>query len=232
MGVSTLNVQDVVNRVKRTFGDDAGVQITDEDIIRWINDAQLQIGISNEGLLETTVTANVVKGQSEYDSPPNLSVLRSLTYKGYRIKNLSFAEFNEYLDGFDAPANSTRYGVGIPEVFMVWQGIITLFPKPMEDAENGLKIFYIKQPETVETLADSLSIPLQYHLAVVDYCLQQAYELDEDLEKSSYKKGQFDETVMKLNDRNKWTSQEYYPRITTLPEDENYSDYGFWGGFY
>lgn len=227
-----MNVKDVVVRVKRTFGDDAGVQITDADIIRWINDAQLQIGMDNQSMLETTVSTNIVQNQAEYASPSNLSVLHSLTYKGFRVKALSFAEFNEYIDGFSSENVNTVYGPGNPEVFMVWQGIIRLFPTPAENVTNGLKIFYVKQPDSVETMADGLTIPLQYHLAVVDYCLQKAYELDEDIEKSSFKQGQFNETMMKLNDRQTWTAQEYYPRITTLPEDENYGDYGFWGGFY
>lgn len=225
----TLNVQDVATRVKRTFGDDAGVQISDEDVIRWINDAQIQVSLDNDGLLETTVATDSISGQSQYSVPENMSVLRSLSYKNYRLKGMSFAEFNEYLDGFQDPGT---YGSGVPEVFMVWENMITLFPTPQEGVMNALKIFYVKQPDPVSSLADNLGLPLQYHMAVVDYCLQQAYELDEDLEKSAYKKGQFDETVRKLNDRNKWTNQEYYPRITTLPEDENFGDFGYWGGFY
>ena len=224
-----LNVQDVVTRVKRTFGDDAGVQISDDDVIRWINDAQIQVSLDNEGLLETTVATDSISGQSQYSVPENMSVLRSLSYKNYRLKGMYFAEFNEYLDGFQDPGT---YGSGVPEVFMVWENMITLFPTPKEGVMNALKIFYVKQPDPVSSLADNLGLPLQYHMAVVDYCLQQAYELDEDLEKSAYKKGQFDETVRKLNDRNKWTNQEYYPRITTLPEDENFGDFGYWGGFY
>lgn len=36
-------VADVFRRVKRTFGDEAGVQITNSDIIDWINDGQVEI---------------------------------------------------------------------------------------------------------------------------------------------------------------------------------------------
>jgi hypothetical protein len=225
-------VQDVINRVKRKFGDESGVQITDADIIRWINDAQLQIALSNEGLLETTATADAVQDQAEYDCPADMSILRSLAFKGFRVKQMSFAEFNEYIDGFDAVAGVSPYGPGTPEIFMVWENKITLFPKPNSSVTSGLKIYYVKQPAQVTIPADELSVPMQYHLSVVDYVLQQAYELDEDLEKSNYSKGKFDEAMMKLNDRNKWTSQEYYPRITTLPEDENYGNYGYWGGYF
>ena len=225
-------MQDVANRVKRIFGDEAGVQITDDDIIRWINDGQEEVVVDNEGLMETTGTSNIVIGQADYDCPADMSVLRSLAFKGYRLKYMSFAEFNEYIDGFKAEPGISPYGVGIPEIFMVWNLKITVFPKPDRDIANGLTIYYMKHCPQVTTLADPLGVPVQYHKAIVDYCLQQAYELDEDIQKSAMKKGEFDEKMLKLNDRNKWISQEYYPRITTLPEDENYGNYGYWGGYF
>jgi hypothetical protein len=221
-----------VTRVKRTFGDEAGVQVTDADIIRWINDAQEKITLENEGLMEAKSSADTVQNQMEYDVPTDMAVLRSLKYRGYRLKPMSFAEFNEYIDGYSADDGVSPYGPGIPEIFMVWNNKITLFPKPNESLTGGLTIYYIKHPQSVGNLADALTVPLQYHNAVVKYCLKEAYELDEDYQKAQTVKADFENDVMKLNDRNKWTSQEYYPRITTLPEDENYGNYGYWGGYY
>jgi hypothetical protein len=219
-----LNVQDVVLRVKRTFGDEAGVQVTDQDIIRWINDAQEEIVLTNEGLMETTAVSDAVANQTIYSLPDDFSVLRSLKYKDYRLKSLSLAEFNEYIDGYGTPTTS-----GQPEYFTVWESQISVYPKPSESVTGAFSIYYMRHPESISNLADALTVPLVYHTSVVDYCLQQAYELDEDFQKAQIKKGKFDESMMKLNDRNKWVSQEYYPRITTLPEDENFSE---WGGFY
>lgn len=218
-----MNVQEVADRVKRIFGDEAGVQVTDQDIIRWVNDAQNQIAVDNTGLMETTGNADIVANQAVYDFPVDLSVLRSLAYSGYRLRSMSFSEFNEYIDGFKSP--DANFGTGKPEVFMVWDNQITLFPTPGSDLASGLTIYYVKQPTIVTNLADSLTVPIQYHNSVVDYCLRFAYELDEDYEKANYKKSNFDETMMKLNNREKWTSREYYPTITTLPED---AEYGWW----
>ncbi len=228
----TLNVQDVATRVKRIFGDESGVQITDDDIIRWVNDAQERIGVDNPGLMEATAVADTVVGQADYDVPADFSILRSLKYKGFRLKVMSFAEFNEYCDGFSAPSGVSPYGNGTPEIFMVWNNKITVFPKPDEAVTGGLSIYYIKHPAPVGTLGDGLTVPLQYHNAVVKYCLGEAYVMDEDSAKAQIVKGEYNQDMQKLNDRNKWTSQEYYPRITTLPEDENYGNYGYWGGYY
>lgn len=45
---STYTVQDVLTEIKRTFGDEAGVQITDADIYRWIDRGQIELFSSLE----------------------------------------------------------------------------------------------------------------------------------------------------------------------------------------
>lgn len=223
-----MNVQDIFNRVKRSFGDESGVQISDDDLIRWINDAQVQIATENPSSMEAVATTNIVGGQSEYPQPADVNNIRALMFKGYRLKPLSFQEFNEYLDGFSAPAGS-EYGYSSPRVFMVYAGNIVVFPTPSDPEENALKIYYSKLPAKVANTADELTVPERYHNAVVEYCLSRAYELDEDFEKASYKKTEFGDSVMKASVSESWNPQEYYPRITVLPEDENYGSSGYWG---
>ena len=221
-----MNVSDVASRVRRTFGDDAGVQILDDDIFRWVNDAQLSICTENEELLETVATADIVANQAEYSMPSDLNTLRSLMYNNFRIRSLSMAEFNEYIDGWKAPVSGGGYGPGKPEVFMVYGGTVTLFPTPNQSITGGLRIYYAKYPASVGTLADGLGVPDRYHPTVVEYCLQQAYELDENAEMASYKGSQFAAQVQKLKGQEKASSTEYYPTITTLPEDDLYLDGG------
>lgn len=229
-----MDVDDVATRVRREFGDEASVQITDDDIIRWINDAQQQIAVNNEGLMETKSNTDVIAGQSEYLTPVDMSVLRSLSYQGFHLRSMTLNEFNEYMTGYEAPGSLNPYGQGIPICFTVWQDKITLFPTPSESVTGGLYIYYIRYPTSVTTLADDLSVPQEYHNSIVSYCLQQAYELDEDMYKASLKSQQFMEQTQRLNDRNKWLAQEYYPGVTVMPDDANFGSgvYGWgWGGY-
>lgn len=179
--------------------------------------------------METSALASSVTGQPEYDLPADMAVFRSLQYKGFRVKSLTFNEFNEYLDGYNAPAGTTPYSTGIPVVFMVWESKLRVFPTPSESVANGFKIYYMRHPIQVTTTADTPELPVEYHKAIVDYCLQQAYELDEDAEKYAMKAAAFKEKTALLNNRNT-TNEEYYPKITVLPQDDigYYSPYG-WG---
>lgn len=222
-----INVQDIITRVQRTFGDEAGVQIKTSDLITWINDAQEAIVQENKTLMETSATANSVINQADYSLPTDLAVFRSLQYKGSRVKLMTFNEFNEYLDGYNSSTNTV--GPGIPTVFMIYAGKMTVFPVPSEAIAGGFKIYYTRHPVQVSTTADTPELPVEYHQAIVDYCLQRAYELDEDSEKYAMKQASFKNRVDLLNNRNT-ENNEYYPKITILPQDDigGYHPYG-WG---
>lgn len=222
-------VSDIITRVQRTFGDDSGVQITPADIIRWINDGQEEIVINNEGLLETNSAVASVAGQANYPLPTDCSVLRSIQYNGYALKAMSLNEFNLYLNGYNDPTQP--YGKDIPIVYTIWNNTITLFPPPATSVAGAINYYYIQHPAQVVNTTDPLSVPVQYHKVLVDYCLSQAYELDEDTDKSTLKDQQFSKKMMQLNDRNKWLDQETYPRITILPQDANQGDGPYYGGY-
>lgn len=179
-------------------------------------------------MMETVALADSIIGQAEYDFPSDLSVFRSVQYKGFRLDNLTLNDFNLYINGYSATPD--LYGPGVPVVFMNWNNKLRVFPVPNENIVGGFKIFYMRHPAQVTTIADIPEVPVQYHKAIVDFCLKQAYELDEDTAKQQVKSADFNTKMMQLSERNKRT-QEYYPTITTLPEDQmdNFSGYGGYG---
>lgn len=50
-------VSEIATRVKRQFGDEAGAQIEDADILRWVNDAMIDIARTNNLLQISATTA-------------------------------------------------------------------------------------------------------------------------------------------------------------------------------
>jgi hypothetical protein len=225
----TLSVQEITNRVRRIFGDDDGAQIQDTDIFQWVNSAQRQICTDNEELLEAIALTDIVAGQQDYSTPSDLNVLRSLMYNNFRLRGLSFAQFNEYIDGFKAPVSQGGYGNANPLVYMLYGGTITLFPTPNQNLTSGLRVYYSKFPATVSSMGDTLGVPDRYIESVIQFCLREAYEMDENADMAILKGNQFATQVQKLKDQEKKSTTEYYPTITTLPEDDMYLDSG---GFY
>lgn len=214
-------VSDIYTRVKRQFGDESGVQVTDSDIIRWINDGQRQIVMSNEGLLETTTTANSVASQSEYTLPTNLLLFKSVSFKGtgqvsyVQLRGMSFNEFQKHIDSWDGDTTEK----GTPVVYTIYAGKLILYPMPETSITNALKIYYTRKPTDVDSSDDTPDLPLLYHETLVKYCLQQAYEMDEDWEASTSKSTELAADLSLLRGREDWKQQDTYPTITVLTED-------------
>src|SRR5215813_3046774 len=97
-------VSDVVIRVRRIFGDEAAVQVTDDDIIRWINDGQIEVVKHNEGALQKSDLVDLVANQSTYAMPADLLIVRALRFKYTsmqsfsRLKYKSLQEFDELIE--------------------------------------------------------------------------------------------------------------------------------------
>lgn len=214
-------VSDVKTRVKRKFGDEANVQIDEADVVRWINDAQRDIVMKNETVLQTTSTTNAVAAQQDYTLPTDLLVLRSVHFKltgnpsYYRLEGMSFGEFDEQINGWEG----TLYGPGTPTVYTTYGGVIKVFPIPVSSGTNNFKLYYSRQPVDVVNDSDSIDLPLAYHNSVVDYCMAQAYEMDEDWNSANNSNATYD-TRIKLNkEREQWGNHEFYPRINVQNED-------------
>lgn len=217
-----MNVQDVVTRVRRVFGDEAAVQVTDTDIIRWINDGQIEIVKSNDGALQKTGLVNLVANQSQYTMPADLFILRSLRYKfsdmlsfsSLKYKNMQ--EFDDSIDGWDGSA----YTTGSPIFFTQYEGYALLFPTPDKSNVGGLKVLYNQKPTDVTTLSDALALPLIYHNTVFKYCMWQASLLDEDHEPAMMYRGDFQDDMSKLMTRETTDPTDKYHTITVLEYDQ------------
>lgn len=209
-------VSEIATRVKRQFGDESGVQITDADIIRWINDAQREI-VAENGLLQTFATTSIIASQQEYVRPPDILSLRSIHLDGRKLTALSPQEAEEYLGSNTTPTGS-------PTTFWIWANKIFLYPTPTTAGTDNLRIFYSRMPQAVDDLADTPEIGIEHHGHIVEYCLLQAYEMDENWTAVEQKKRQFDEGLKELKGREDWSSRDFYPSITSLPEDYGYTD--------
>lgn len=222
-----MNVGDIKTRVRRTFGDESSVQVLDADIVRWINDGQREVVMQNPELLEAIATANTVANQQDYSFPADMRNLRSVYYKDtgrlsyIKLKGYSLQEFDEFIDGWDG----TEFTPGTPIIYTVFSNAIKLFPIPDESITSGLKLYYYRQPTDRVNDADVIDLPVGYHAAVVEYCLKQAYELDEDWTSVGNKAQEFNAAVSGQKAQEKDQNREFYRRITVRAEDE---DLGVW----
>jgi hypothetical protein len=214
----TRTTLDVADRVKVSFGDTSGSQITDVMLVRWINDGQQEI-VNNNAILKDTKFSNVVAGQSDYSFPSDrVQYIEALYVDGRPIRNVTPQEFRDYILREDPNLTAKA------DIPLLWQeraGIITFYPTPEKSFTNGLKMEFVKQPTPITNISGSttLSIPDRYLNELVSYVMAQALELDENFNAAELKRGHFREGLDRQYLRENTSQISKYPQVMADPDD-------------
>jgi hypothetical protein len=214
----TRTTQDVADRIKVSFGDTSGSQITDAMIIRWINDGQQEI-VNNNAILKDTKFANVVADQADYSFPNDrVQYIEALYIDGRPVRNVTPQEFREYILREDPNLIAKA---DVPLLYQERAGIITFYPTPQKSYENGLKMEYVKQPVPITAIGPSflLSIPDRYLNELVSYVMANALEMDENFNAAELKRGQFREGLDRQYLRENTSQISKYPQVMADPDD-------------
>ncbi len=210
LNTTTRTGENVAQFVRRAFGDESSVQITDNDLLGWINDGIVEIAQKLKINRKRGFT-DVVQDQGSYDfNGLNIIEIESLRVDGMVITSLEYQEAEEELFNTD-PLNESR---GRPKYWYVYENQVNLWPVPNFDSANGLGILYIEAPARLSALSDTLSIPDKYFNALNHYVLAQSYQLDENTEWFTIKIQQFTAALEGEIDEDKISSFRYFPSIT------------------
>lgn len=210
-----MDVAAIISRVRRTAGDIDVLQFEDADIIRWINDAMRECASDNQ-LLQVRATSTTSVGTAEYGVPTDILKLHSVLVDGQKLPVVT-------LDEYDSHHGSTLTS-GTPVGCYIWAGKITLFPIP--DQSAPLVINYTRNPTEVAVATDVPELPVSYHQRLVDYCLAQVAQQDDDMTRYQMKMDEFRTGVQNLKDHPEWENN-LYPTIAVAG-----ADLGGWDGYY
>lgn len=211
---ATKTVQDVITHVQRQFGDESGSQITQADIIRWVNLGQLEITRQNPWN-QTIATTPSVANQDTYNfSGNNIIAVIALWYAGVPLEQRSFNEVQELIlskTGVGAPITAST-----PVLWYDWDDSVVLYPPPTNSGDT-IKLYCTIQPTTVSNPSDALVLPDIYFQSLINFVMAQAYELDDDWQGSSLTKKKFDADMAVMEEE--YGSKRYYPVINVMQED-------------
>lgn len=207
----TKTGNNVGDYVKRVFGDESGVQLTNDDIIRWINDAQRVIADSNN-VIPAKATMSVVANTATYDLSavtPKINSIASLLLNGRRVGNINVAQAEESL----SLADPEGVEVGSPQFWYEWAGEITFWPKPGQNYTMTIRYFSV--PTDITLMTDTLSIPDDCFTDVCNYVLMKAYEMDENPELMAAKQAEFTTSLAERGEKERMAQDMTYEKTTT-----------------
>lgn len=208
---STYTAGQVIDAVKRQFGDESGVQVTDADIYRWINAAQSEIS-SKHRVLKAVSKTDLLTGQRDYNltSLPIMQI-ETVHYNGVRLNNLDFATAERYILDHDDESKP-----GPPELWYTYGNIMYIWPVPAEDVTNGLTVYYTRSPNTVSAPSDILDVPDSYFEAVIAFVMSKAYQLDEEFDASSFERSMYQAQMEEKSEEGYTSATLTYPMITIV----------------
>jgi hypothetical protein len=209
----TKTVGDVYAQVKRAFGDESGVQLTNDDITRWINEAQTDIATQNQ-VLQATATMNTVSNQATYSlaavTPP-IDSIASILLNGRRIGNIPISQAEESI----SLADPEGLEIGAPQFWYEWAGQITFWPTPGQVYSMLLR--YTAEPTVVTTtVGDLLSVPDECFSDVCNYVLMRAYEMDENPEMMAVKQAEYSSSVAERGETERQAATMTYETTITF----------------
>lgn len=208
--VPTKTVQNVQDFVFRQFGDESGVQITGDDIVRWVNSAQGEINQRNR-VLRTKATTTATPGQEGYAAPSDTLQIEGVLYNGKLIPNMDFITAQEFISRED-PQNDIQ--LPFPRFWYVWSGSFVFWPTPQ--AAYPITMFYTRKPVQVAQSTDLLDLPDKYFEVIVAYVMKQAYEMDEDWEAVQAKAGEIEQRIGLYNGEESEGSDLSYSTISLV----------------
>lgn len=199
MSLNHYSVSDVINSVTRQFGDESGVQITEDDIIRWINTACMEMNSKNKILRASDAKIR----DPQYGTvpvPDDVMIINdvfwldsTLTY--HLLTKIDLKDFYHRAD------KASQLSSNEPPKFWNWtQGEerINLLPKGPDD-QLTYSFTYVPEPPILSTPGDTLPLPDRYYDRIVEFVLSKAYELDENWQARQAMLADFDKNMDLLN---------------------------------
>jgi uncharacterized protein DUF6682 len=210
-----MNVGDIRRRIKAKVGDQAGSEITDTQLLDWINDGLGEIAKRTQQPQATATTVTVASQGAYSISTFSADVLRlrSVMCDGVLLQAISQEEADNSLpDREKSPQTAT------PEKFWVWADQLNLWPRPAT-AGLTLKIFYVKRPAAVAVDADVPGIPLHMHTDLLQYVWAQVLDTIGDLDRGEKQMDRFAGAAATAASDAEWPVRGTYPHVTIATDD-------------
>ena len=213
-----MKVSDIITRVRNIAGDTNVLQFTDAMLVDWINDGVRECAIDNN-LLQKRASQTVISGTSTVTMPTDILKMHSVLVNGSQVPLLTLEEFKIRVD-------DSNDSTGVPTLTYSWANTLNLWPEPDTNVEVTLDYIYDPAEVTTDDLDVTPALPVGYHARLVDYCLAQVAQQDDDSNRYALKMEEFRTGVKKLSEQSQ-TNENLYPSITVSARDGG-SDYYDW----
>jgi len=185
---SNVDVVTALRRIKRQFGDEYDVIITDDDIYGWIYEAESDI-IRNTGCNDTKLTVSSTSFPSNVPAAVNI---KRISISGKALQYISVAE----IDLLGLSVVST----GGPGYWYKEKSEVCLWP--VAETAVNVEIHYNKVPNAMsgDPVVNVFTVPDVYHDDVIKYCIGRAHNKNNNLQAEQVQMALYDKSLPNRRD--------------------------------
>lgn len=184
-----MALNNIITRIRDTLSDANATRWSDDRLIRLIDEAQKTI-CRRAKVLRYHVNIVANPDQSTYTLPSDSQIVSRVLYNGKPLKIVS----HEQMDDLDSDWNTAK---GTPEYAItnkLERGLLKLSPipnfvenDPFDIAKaNLIGLYYIRVPDTITAITDTLDLEEQYETMIRFYVTGQALRDDQDTQNRQF----------------------------------------------
>lgn len=137
--------------------------------------------------IEQLYTANTVANQQDYAYPTNMITIKRITVNGAKLKRITHRQ-----DDGVTLQNSESVQNGPPTYYTEFNYTVSM--RPIPDNAYAMQMYGYCLPTTV-TATGALSVPLIYHMDLVDYVLMMMFAQDQNTDLAAFYQARWEEHV-------------------------------------
>lgn len=202
---------DVAANIRRSFGDESGVQLEDGDLTRWINQGQYEIARQNK-VLKAKATSSTMPGQSSYVLSVGKPILQieSVRINENRLIPTEFTTVDANYEEYPKDAE------GDPRIWYRWGDEIVIWPAPK--SAQPLNIYFTAAPAAYPNFDANqmLELPDEYYLPLLDFCMAKAHEMDDNPQSQELSIKQYADRMTSMNDEERGGQSLTFQTITIV----------------
>lgn len=213
-----MNLGEIIAAVQVQFGDRGQTQILRADIVRWVNQAAIDIARKTHCVQEHA-ESSAVAGQSAYDLPVDFISMRRVTYDNMVLRESTLEDADR-----DLPARDTGGYTGTPILYYIYDYKLYVLPTPTTPGTGNIDIWYTRYPVSLINDEDNPEIPAKYHELMVRYAFARAVEQDENFTVSTMLSKDYNDMIVEAKNEEDDLSSRTYPSVRLVAGD----DWGYW----
>lgn len=213
-----MNAGEMIAAVQVQFGDRGQTQILRADILRWLNQAAIDVARKTYCVQEHAQSSSI-KDQAAYDLPVDFITMRRVTYNDMVLQETTLEDSDR-----DFPSRDTGDFSGTPIMYYIYDYRMYLLPTPQTAGTNNIDIWYTRYPVTLINDQDISEIPTKYHELMVRYAFARATEQDENFTASQLLAKDYNDMIVEAKNEEFDLSSRTYPSVRLVAGD----DWGYW----